>query len=412
MSNDRKPKKVKSRTSWERRRRRRVRGVLYTMLFCVLAVVLFFLYWSILCYEVVDLSEYVTFEYSGYNHKGAVEVNIDQDRVSELIRNLKDTYDERLVHAFKCEDRDYNDFYNSLQVSTIVPDNLSNGSQFIYTVQYDEKLAKKIRLSVKNNKKTVTVSGLVTATVLKMDDIFRDVSVTFEGISPKITATLENRSEHPFIKNIVFNILEPKEFYSAGDEVKVRAYYSEAECIDKHFVIEVPTEECIRSYVVNGEGEYVQSASDLPQEIIDEAVSKAKQAFSVDAALEFGLRVYSEANLTYVIDPVTKKYTFRWDSYSPLSAYFKVPRSDIAGENGKTYNDLDIIFKFVMVQNGGQKCNGMAAVRFSNILKNADGTYSYDFSSPKIISATHYESRIKKNVITNYEKDYTVEKVK
>ena len=34
-----------------------------------------------------------------------------------------------------------------------------------------------------------------------------------------------------------------------------------------------------------------------------------------------------------------------------------------------------------------------------------------DFSKAKITSASHLDSRIKKNVINNYEKDYSIEKI-
>lgn len=401
----------KTMTSWQRRKQRRVRMILRTTLFCVFVIVALLFYRSLLNYKTVDLSEYATYEYSGYNHKGSVEVTLDQEKVSELIRDVKEVYGKRLLHIYKCSDEDYNAFYNSLEITTTVPNNLSNGSQFIYTVNYDKSLAKKIRLSVKENKKTVTVTGLVTATVLKIDDIFKDLHVEFSGVSPNIQVSIENMSTHPFIQNMVFVIVDPKEFYSLGEEVQVRAYFSEAECLDKHFAVEVDSENCIKSYAVSGVSEYIQRLDDLPKEIIDEAVKKAESAFTTDSALEFGLRVFSEAHLTYVIDPATKKYTFRWSSYRPLSAYFKVPNKDIAGKSGNNYNDLDVIFSFVMTQADGKQCNGEAAIRFSNISRNSDGTYEYDFSKAKITSASHLDSRIKKNVINNYEKDYSIEKI-
>lgn len=401
----------KSKTSWQRRRIRRIRIALASIVLTLIAITCLVFVRALICYDKVDLSDYCKYEYSGYNHKGSVVVTIDNDKASELIRNLKDTYENRIIHIFKCTDEDYNDFFNSLSVAANVPDNLSNGSDFTYKVSYDKSLAKRIRLSVTGDTKTVTVSGLVTATVLKVDDVFRDVNVVFEGASPTVTATLENNSSNPFVKNMVFAIIEPQEYYSAGDVVKVRAYFSEEECINKHFVVEKPSEDCIKEYYVDNIPEYIQSAAELPEEIVNEAVSRAKDAFTDSSALEFGLRVFSEANLMYVIDPKTKKYTFRWNSFRPISAYFKVPNADIAGKNGNSYNDIDVCFAFVMTQADGKKCDGEAVVRFTNICKSADGTYQYDFSNPKIISASHYDSRIKKNVIKNYENTHTIEKL-
>lgn len=401
----------KSRTSWQKRKRRRAKLILGTTLLCIVAIFGIFFVRALLSYDVVDLSDYCTYEYKGYNHKGSVVISIDQEKTSQLLRGLKDTYNSRIMHVYKCNDEDYNSFYNSLNVTADVPENLSNGSEFSYTVNYDKKLAKKLRLSVKKNAKTEVVSGLVTATILKLEDVFRDVSLAYEGVSPDVTVTLENNSTNPFVKNMVFAIIDPKEKYTKGDTVRVRAYFSEEECLDKHFAVEKPSDECIKEYVIDDIPEYIQSADELPKEIIDEAISRAKDAFTNDAALEFGLRVFSEANLMYVIDPKTKKYTFRWDSFRPISAYFKVPNEEKAGKGGNSYNDIDVCFAFVMTQADGKKCDGEAVVRFTNICKMSDGTYKYDFSNAKIISASHFDSRIKKNVIKNYEEDYTIEKL-
>ena len=404
-------KKKKRLTSWQKRKRRRLKMLIKWLSVIAFSVICFLFAKSLFMYEHVDLSDYCTFEYGGYNHKGSVTVTVDSDMLSELIRTLKADYENKLIHVYQCSSEDYFNFYNSVTVEATVPDNLSNGSTFTYTVSYDKTLAKRLRLGVKSDTKVVTVSGLVTATVVKYDDLFKDLSVIFEGASPQATCVIENNSTNPYVKNMVFSIVDPKECYALGDVVKIRAYFSEEECLDKHFVVDRPSEECVREYTVENLPAYLQNASEIPQEIINKAVKAAAGAFTKDSALEFGLRVWSEADMMYSIDPKTKKYTFDWVSYGPLSAYFKVPDASIAGKNGISFNDIDVVYNFVMTQSDGQKCNGEAVVRFTNISKLADGTYSYDFSNPKIHSASHYDSRIKKNVIKNYENNYSIEKL-
>lgn len=404
-------KQKKRLTSWQKRKKRRVKMLLRTTLFCVVAFIAIIFVKSLLFYERVDISDYCTLQYGGYNHKGSVKVDVDYDKVSELMRTLREDYDKRFIHVYPCASEDYNNFYNSISVNATVPNNLSNGSTFAYTVSYDKDLAKKMRLGIKSDTKVVTVSGLVTAAVVTLDDLFKDLAVTFEGASPQATVTIENNSKNPYVQNMVFSIIEPQEYYSLGDTIKVRAYFSEEECLDKHFAVEKPSEECIKEYTVENLPSYIQTADELPQEIVMEAVKAAAGAFTKDSALEFGLRVWSEANMMYSIDPRTKKYTFDWASYGPLSAYFKVPDIEIAGKNGNSFNDIDVVYNFVMTQSDGKTCDGEAVVRFTNISKQADGTYDYDFSNPKIHSASHYDSRIKKNVIKNYENNYSIEKL-
>jgi len=402
--------KKKKLTSWQKRRLRRIKLILYTTLFCVLAVFAAIIINSMKPYERVDLTQLCTYQYGGYNHKGSVEVTIDYDRVSALMRSLKSDYDDKFIHMYQCSSEDYNTFYNSLSVETNVPDNLSNGSKFTYSVKYDEQLAKKLRLNVSKSDTSIVVSGLVTATVLKVEDLFSDISITYDGVAPKVSVSLQNESTNPFIQNMVFSIVEPKEYYELNDTFLVRAYFSEEECLDKHFAVEKPSEECVKEYTVSGIPEYIQSADELPKDVLNSAISSAKMAFTKDSAMEFGLRVFSEANMMYVTDS-NKKYTFNWKSFGLLSAYFKVPNSDIAGKAGNSYNDLDIVFNCVMNQADGSEVKAEAVVRFSNIVKLADGTYEYDFSHPKLISVSHLDSRIKKNVIGNYEGRYSIEKL-
>ncbi|MDO4189881.1 MAG: hypothetical protein Q4D29_12930, partial [Lachnospiraceae bacterium] len=105
------------------------------------------------------------------------------------------------------------------------------------------------------------------------------------------------------------------------------------------------------------------------------------------------------------------KSTFEWVSYGPISAYLKVANSDIAGKNSNNYNDLDIIYTGTLTQADGQNVSVEAVVRFKDIVVNNDGTYTYDFSHPTISSCSHFDARIKKNVISNYEKNWSVEKI-
>ena len=148
---------------------------------------------------------------------------------------------------------------------------------------------------------------------------------------------------------------------------------------------------------------------ELTPELISEAINAAKGAFTTKTAKEYGVRVYFEANIAPVY--VNKESTFEWTRFDPLSAYLKVAKEGVAGQNSNNYNDLDVVFDCTMVQADGKKINVEAVVRFRDIIKNSDGTFTYDFSNPTINSASHFDARIKKNVIYNYEDKYIIEKL-
>lgn len=402
-------KKKKRLKSWQRRRLRRIKLTISAAFVLVLVIVGIILFKASLPYEKVDLCDYVTYEYSGYNNKGTVQVSINETLASGLMQRLVSKYDEAKIHYTKCEPSDYNAFYNSLDVTAYAPQNLSNGSKYTYQVSYDRELAKKIKLDVKNYSREVMVDGLVTAAVFSIDDLFEGIKFTYEGISPSVVATMTNETSNPYFQNIEFNIEGEQEFYSEGDVIRVRASFSEEECLEKHFAIDGDVTECYKDYVVTSTSRYVTSADKITKDLLREAASSANYAFTTASAKEFGVRVFIEAGLMPVY--INKDSTFEWVSYNPVSAYFKVANADIAGKSGNNYNILDIIYTANMTQADGKVANVECVVRFKDIIENDDGTLSYDFSNATIIGCSHMDSRVKKTVIGNYENNYTITKM-
>lgn len=160
-------------------------------------------------------------------------------------------------------------------------------------------------------------------------------------------------------------------------------------------------------YTVEGTDEYVTSAAELTDELVKEAAEAGKEAFV--NANEYGVRIFCEANLVPVY--VNKKATFEWLKPTLLSVYFKSVKPEAAGQNGNNYNDLDLIYFVKITQADGVTCDAEAVVRFSNIIKRSDGTFEYDFSNAKIISASYSNSSIVKNVVGRYEDTYNIEKL-
>ena len=404
--NTKKKKKLKS---WQRRRIRRTKMILGAVLFCLLIILWIAVLKALAPYERVDLCDYCIYEYTGYNTKGGVEARIDEQKASELMQTLRQEYDDALFNIKKCDAEDYNKFYNSLSVAVDVPNNLSNGSKFAYTVNYDKELAKKIRLKVLENRREEMVAGLPVATVISTEQVFEGISLFYEGMSPTISIGIINENTNPFLSDIEYFVENKKDSYTDGEVVRVRALYSDEACLEKHIVINAGADGCYKDYTIQSDAHYVQSAAELTPEIISEAIEAAKRAFTTEGAKEFGVRVYFEANIAPVY--VNKESTFEWVSYSPLSAYLKVAKEGVAGQNSNNYNDLDVVFDCTMTQADGKRVNVEAVVRFKDIIVKSDGAYEYNFDNPKIVSCSHFDKRIKENVIYNYEDNYNVEKL-
>lgn len=377
-------------------------------------------------YEKVDLTSLVNITYEGYDSEGTAIVSFDETKLDELMAKLREDYDNAWFHTTKPEDGDYAIFRQSLvcNVQGSVPDSsvpvvggidaatsssmgLSNGSVVTVNCNYNSELAEKLKLEITSSSGQFTVGGLPSVTVLSVDEVFEGLNVAFEGISPNISLVMENSSTNPLVSQMKFEIVEPKEYYATGDAVQVRAVYTDEMCMETKYVVDVAPEECIKEFVAKADAEYLTDAEDLPSSILEEAVEAGKKAFK--DANEYGVRIYCEANLVPVY--INKKATFEYGTPNYVSSYFKTVFPEKAGELGLSYNDLDIIYDVKITQADGVSCKAFGAVRFSNIIKNSDGTYSYDFSNPKILSESYFSDRVKKNVTESYKTTHNVERV-
>jgi hypothetical protein len=286
-------------------------------------------------------------------------------------------------------------------------DDLKNGDTFTISYLYDEELAKRLRINVDDSEATYTVEGLTDGIPLSVDDLFKDIEVSFLGISPDLTMLITNKSSNPLIRKLVFNAVEYKEKYTEGETIRVKCYFNENEKLDDTYYIDASSDECVREYTVVSEAGYVTSLDQIPSSIISEAFEAGKKAF-VDAN-EYGVRIFCEANLVPVY--INQKATFRYLSPRIVAAYFKAVNPDEAGKLGNDYNELDLVYEVPITQADGVTCNCEAVVRFSDFVIKKDGSIDYDFSNPSIMSASHNNSSIHKNVVTRYEDTYSIEKL-
>ncbi|MBQ8667219.1 MAG: hypothetical protein IJ526_10190 [Lachnospiraceae bacterium] len=389
-----------------RRRRRNVGLLIFALLFILCAVIITRVIIS-LPYESVDLSQLASVEFAGFNNDGVANVVVNNSAVDELLATVKAEHDSAWFHTDDVEDGDYVKFRQSLSFITPTANNLYNGQEIPVVGSYDANLAEKLKIEIKETSGTATVSGLQDVTKIGIDEVFRDLSVTFDGVSPSLSIAIQNNSTQPLVQKMIFEIEDPKEFYADGDVVRIHAAYTEDMCRETGYIVDTPSEECVREYTASSESSYITSASDLPAGIIKEAVEAGKKAFK--DANEYGVRIFCEANLVPVY--INKKATFQYGTPNYVSSYFKTVFPEKAGGLGISYNDLDIIYDVKISQADGVSCTAYGAVRFTNIVKNSDGTYSYDFSDPSLISVSYLSSHVKKNVVDSFYSTHEVERV-
>ena len=389
-----------------RRRRGRIIVLIFALLFILCAFIVMRAVLS-LPYETVDLSELAKVEFAGFNKDGHATVSVDDQAVDDLMSRIKSEYESSWFNTSDIEDGDYAKFRQSLSFSVPNSLGLSNGDMITVVGACDEELAQKLKIDIREKSGMVTVEGLQNVTPVSVDEVFANLKVTFSGISPGLTIALANESSQPLVKKMIFEIEDPKEYYREGDTVRICAKCTEDMCRETGYIVDAPEDQCVREYTAEADSAYVSIASKLPKSVIQEAITAGKKAFT--DANEYGVRIFCEANLVPVY--IDKKATFVYGTPNFVSAYFKTVLPGHAGDLGMSYNDLDIIYDVVISQADGKKCTAYAAVRFSDIIANSDGSLSYDFSNPQLLSESYFSARVKKVVVDSYYDTHEVERV-
>ncbi len=193
--------------------------------------------------------------FSGADGYGTVSINEDA-LIKSVIGEEPSTLSEKsLEWAEK-----YAELSNGIEYQIENNKNLSNGDKVSITFTFTNAAAEVF----KSGTETVTVSGLKE---LAKVDAFKDVEVSFSGISGQGEVTIKNNSTDDFIKTINFYVDEDSNDgeFANGDEIEIVASFSETTA-EKYF--KIPKENS-KAYTVSGLATELTS-SEVPKEIIED----------------------------------------------------------------------------------------------------------------------------------------------
>lgn len=376
----------------------------------LITVFLVYYLYSALPYEKVDLTQYFSVEYNGYDSNGSAEVYFDEEQMDVLMASVKDTIDSQLIKFSVPQKEDYALFRKSVEAQLSQYSGLSNGDSISLMVSYDRALADRLNIEIATDSKEVTVEGLPVVTTITKEEVFEDIDVVFDGISPMLTASLQNNSEHPLLKGLTYEIVDPKECYSTGDVVKVRALYTEEQCVNMQYLINVESEECTTEYTASGPS-YLDDPDKITESILNRAIEAGKKCLTDEVANEYGVRIFTEAGLTPKYDE-NRRCAFCFENASVSTVVFKSIFPERAGSTGNNFNDLDLIYSVTFGEHtDSQTTSAYVAVRFSDFVVGEDGSLKYDFAKPEIVTASHMNTRVIKNVVDAYLASYNETKV-
>lgn len=334
-------------------------------------------------FEEIDLAEHIGISYTGYDTKGTAVLSLTKTK-------------------------SHSSFFDTVECSLLTENGtLANGDSITVHFDYDEKLAEKKWLRVKNADAVYTVSGLPEGTPLTAELLFQDVYAVFEGTPPAMTFTVTNESDDPFLQTISYEITDEKDFYDVGDTVHVRAVFSEQDAVLNEYATTGREEDYIKEYTVDAQARYLTDASLLTADDI-RTMNEAAASLFTDAN-EYGLRIFSEANV--MPEWTNGKTTFRWSNPRLLSAYFNTLMPEYYGNELLHGNDVKLVYLVTLSQANGAACEAEAVVRFTNLMQEPDGSLDLALDSAELIAASYQNSHIVNLVNDEYHDEYESEKL-
>lgn len=300
----------------------------------------------------IDLNKYLTIESKGYDGYGTAQASIDWDAIDEK-------YGDKMSYTKQAKE-EAGDFLDMVTPTEIVEEcilvqleessGLSNGDTIAYTWDIDEELFTYIRCKLKYKDGSFDVSDLKEVGKF---DAFSDLEVTFSGIAPEGTATINytgsDLSTYDFSCDKTYGLRN-------GDVVVVSITNSDASYYAKSLGM-IP-EAFEMEYTVSGLEEYIETYADLTDDFINELKAEAEDTIYSYTASSYNTNV-SLSDLAY-------------------SGYIINSVKD-GNQYVSTYNDFYIIYSGTVAHTKGDFSTTKVyfPVRFSNILKGNDGlTYS------------------------------------
>lgn len=222
----------------------------------------------------IDLNDYITVEYKGYDTVGTAVAYWDMDTLKEDYGD-KIRINEKEVEKYNEDHKrisDNNPFQSMIDLCVVggldKNSDLTNGENINYIWYCDVELAEKLfYCKLKCEDKEYTVEGLEEVGQI---DPFENLSVTYDGISPVGKVKCNSISTNGAYGNISYTVTYPQddeeENVKNGDEITITAKVKNTKEFIKEYGVELSTTQ--KTYTVEGLPEYVTSEGDLTEDVL------------------------------------------------------------------------------------------------------------------------------------------------
>ena len=311
----------------------------------------------------VNINDYISVEYNGYETAGTAYVDFDETGFSEAVIKAQG---KKLKNVKSLDDLDWSDLTDLMGSSNwdlidsitfdVKPDSdLSNGDVVTVTASWNEDYEKKAGVKILSKEQEFTVEGLEE---VKEVDPFEDIEVTFSGTPPYVYPDWTNNSEDDYLRYLWFNF-EDYDSLDVGDTVTLTVDESEENALANGYKFTQTSKE----YIVSGVDSYVTSAADISADNLDSMKNEATDAldayfannnsyignsgFSYEGSYYLVAKssdTWGDTNVLYLVFSTT--VTSAENAFEPTVVYFPVKYTNImalsdGSQNFNTYGDVE-----------------------------------------------------------------------
>lgn len=317
----------------------------------------------------IDLNDFVTVEFSGYDTYGTAEVTFDYDGFFEEVKEKAKGKKSSKKEANELLSELMVDFSNWGSYVGLVKDvdwslnkseELSNKDKVMLNFEYDNKAAKKYGIRFTGDDTEYVVSGLED---IREIDPFEDVTLEFSGTSPDASASIVYNSPDEAVENLNFN-LSKSDGLKKGDTVKVTVDF------DEEYVLE--TYGCrftsdSKEFTCDEVDEYLTTLADLDEETMK--LMKGQTEDVINAYFGNNKSEIGKGKMKYEGSYFLKRKNN--DSWESNNIIYVVYSAKVKSKN-KSFRSREVYFP----------------VEFQNVIQYADGTIYVNLDTDTIKGST------------------------
>lgn len=332
----------------------------------------------------VNLSKYISVDYTGANGFASANIKADNDKIYETV-SKGETSGEKLSK--------YRAFADSVKPHTDASD-ISNGESYTVEVQYDTQLADELGLNIVNDNYKIKAKGITDGQQI---DLFENISVTFTGVSPDAAIDIKNNWEDDFLKNLEI-VPDKTDSISKNDEITISCKTSEDDFKRHGYIVS----ELSVKVKADKLSVYTNEATDIPADTLSETDKVCSQTI-IDQTKDQTFRMLYRAtgNKEYL----HKKNDETAENIQLVNKYFLKRKEK---QDKITDNYIYLVYK-ATVKSSDAESEVYFIFEFSDSYVNADNRFAMEISdTDKRYTCSDNFELLYQNLINSKTEQYNV----